>query len=118
VEFRYPGPKPQSKETAILMLTDAVEGATRALPEPTVGRIEQQVHQVFKRRLEDGQLDECDLTLRELHEIEESLTRSLWAMYHGRIKYPSQEGEKSGKEKDEEKDHHAPQAQAVKNNPG
>jgi hypothetical protein len=95
VEFRYPGPKPRSKESGILMLADAVEGATRALSEPTVGKIEGTVHLIVKRKLEDGQLDECELTLRELHQIEESLTRSLWAIYHGRMKYPSQEKEAS-----------------------
>jgi len=96
VEFRYPGPKPHTKESAILMLADSVEGATRALSEPTPGRIEAQVHQVVKKKLEDGQFDECDLTLRELHQIEDSLTRSLWAIYHGRLAYPSQERPVSG----------------------
>lgn len=94
VNFRYPGPKPRSKESGILMLADAAESATRALSEPTVGGIEAQVHQIIKKRLEDGQLDECELTLKELHQIEDSLTKSLWAMYHGRIKYPTQEPEK------------------------
>ncbi len=91
VEFRYPGPKPHSKESAILMLADSVEGATRALSEPTAGRIEATVHQIIQKKIEDGQLEECDLTLRELHTIEESLTKSLCSIYHSRIKYPSQE---------------------------
>lgn len=95
VEFRYPGPKPRGKESAVLMLADGVEGATRALSEPTVGKIEATVHQIVKKKLEDGQFDQCDLTLRELHQIEESLTKSLWAIYHGRIKYPSQAKEAS-----------------------
>ncbi len=89
-EFRYPGPKPHSKESAIVMLADSVEGATRALSEPTASRIEATVHQIIRKRLEDGQLDECDLTLRELNIIEESLTKSLCAIYHSRVKYPSQ----------------------------
>ncbi|MDD4890035.1 MAG: HDIG domain-containing protein [Phycisphaerae bacterium] len=88
-QFRYPGPKPQSKETAILMLCDSVEGATRALEEPTPGRIEDLVHQIARKKLHDGQLDECTLTLRELHIVEQSLIKSLWGFYHGRIAYPS-----------------------------
>jgi putative nucleotidyltransferase with HDIG domain len=90
VTFRYPGPKPRSKEVAIVMLADGVEGTTRSLAEPTAGRIEAIVHQIIKKRLEDGQLDECDLTMRELHVIEESLTKSLCSLYHSRIAYPSQ----------------------------
>jgi len=88
-EFRYPGSKPHSKETAILMLCDGVEGAVRSLSEPTAGRIEGIVHQIATKRLQDGQFDECDLTLRELHLIEASLTKSLCAIYHSRIAYPT-----------------------------
>jgi len=88
-DFRYPGPKPRSKETAILMLCDSVEGAVRALSEPTPGRIEGVVHQIVMDRLVDGQFNECDITLRELHKIEEALVKSLCAIYHGRIAYPA-----------------------------
>lgn len=87
-EFRYPGPKPRSKETAILMLCDAVEGAVRAMSEPTAGRIESTVHHIAMKRLMDGQLDECSMTLKDLRRVEDSLTRSLIAIYHGRISYP------------------------------
>jgi len=87
-EFRYPGPKPQSRETAILMLADGVEGAVRAMPEPNRGRIEQVVHQIAMKRLMDGQLDECNMTLKDLRRVEDSLTRSLISIYHGRIAYP------------------------------
>ncbi len=86
--FRYPGPKPQTRETAVLMIADAVEGASRALSEPTPSRIERLVHDIALRRLLDGQFDECGLTLTELSRIEDSLTKSLTAMYHGRVKYP------------------------------
>ena len=86
--FRYPGPKPQTRETAVLMIADAVEGASRALSEPTPSRIERLVHEIAMRRLLDGQFDECGLTITELSRIEDSLTKSLTAMYHGRIKYP------------------------------
>ncbi len=94
-EFRYPGPKPRSKETAILMLCDGCEGSVRALSEPTPGRIESTVHHVLMDRLTDGQFDECDITLRELHLVEQSLVKNLAAIHHGRIKYPkavSEEG--------------------------
>jgi len=87
-EFRYPGPKPSSKEAAIVMLTDAVESATRSVQDPTPNRIENVVHNVGMRRLQDGQFDDCDLTMRELQLIENSLVKSLCAMYHSRIAYP------------------------------
>ena len=94
VEFRYPGPKPQSKEVAILMLADASESSVRSVAEPTPGRIENQVHAMVTRRLMDGQLDECDLTLREVHAIEDSLIKSLCGVYHSRIAYPTPDGER------------------------
>lgn len=87
-EFRYPGPKPRSRESAILMICDACEGAVRALAEPTPGRIESNVHQVVMDRLNDGQFDDCEITLRELRLVEESIVKSLCAIHHGRIKYP------------------------------
>jgi membrane-associated HD superfamily phosphohydrolase len=86
--FRYPGPKPQSKETAVLMISDVVESASRALVDPTPSRIENLVHELAMKRLLDGQFDDCGLTLQELHLIEESLVKSLTAVYHGRVKYP------------------------------
>ncbi len=89
--FRYPGPKPQTKEAGVLMLADAVESATRALKEPTPSRIENIVEELSLKRLLDGQFDECGLTLEELHKIGESLVKSLTAVYHGRVKYPGQE---------------------------
>jgi cyclic-di-AMP phosphodiesterase PgpH len=90
-EFRYPGPKPQSKETAILMLCDSVEGAVRAMPEPTPNRIESVVHEVLMDRLQDGQFDDCDITLKELNRVEASLIKSLSRFYHGRVAYPKPE---------------------------
>jgi cyclic-di-AMP phosphodiesterase PgpH len=86
--FRYPGPKPQSKEAGVLMLADVVESASRALVDPTPARIESLVHDLAMKRLLDGQFDECGLTLSELHTIEDSLVKSLTAVYHGRVKYP------------------------------
>jgi putative nucleotidyltransferase with HDIG domain len=86
--FRYPGPKPQSKEAGVLMLADVVESASRALVDPTPARIESLVHDLAMKRLLDGQFDECGLTLAELRTIEDSLVKSLTAVYHGRVKYP------------------------------
>jgi cyclic-di-AMP phosphodiesterase PgpH len=88
--FRYPGPKPSSRESAVLMLSDAVESASRALTEPTPARIASLVHDLAMKRLLDGQFDECGLTLEELELIERSLVKSLTAVYHGRVKYPDQ----------------------------
>jgi putative nucleotidyltransferase with HDIG domain len=88
--FRYPGPKPQTKEAAVLMLADAVESASRTLVEPAPARIEGLVSEIAMKRLLDGQFDACGLTLQELHTMEESLVKSLIAVYHGRVKYPDQ----------------------------
>lgn len=88
--FRYPGPKPQSKETAVLMIADAVESTSRTLEDPTPKRLETLVHDIAMKRLMDGQFDECSLTLRELATIEETLTKSLISIHHTRIRYPEQ----------------------------
>jgi putative nucleotidyltransferase with HDIG domain len=88
--YRYPGPKPQTKEAAVLMLVDAVESATRSLVDPGPARIEALVREISERRLRDGQFDESGLTLSELRTIERSLVKSVTALYHGRIKYPEQ----------------------------
>jgi putative nucleotidyltransferase with HDIG domain len=87
-EFRYPGPKPRSRESAVLMICDGVEGAVRALQEPTPGRIETTVHQVLMDRLNDGQFDDCDITMKGLSRVEDAVVKGLCAAYHGRIAYP------------------------------
>ncbi len=92
-DFRYPGPKPASREAAVLMLCDCVESASRTLSEPTPARIEQLVRDLSHRRLVDGQFDDSPLTLRELRTVEDSIIKSLNAIYHGRISYPSLRGE-------------------------
>jgi putative nucleotidyltransferase with HDIG domain len=89
--FRYPGPKPQTKEAGVLMLADAVESASRVLKEPTPSRIENLVEEITMKRLLDGQFDESGLTLEEVRKVGESLVKSLTAVYHGRVKYPDQE---------------------------
>src|SRR5258707_15801420 len=83
--FRYPGPKPQSREIGIVMMADAVESASRALPMPTPNCLRKLVHDLLMKRLLDGQFDESGLTLTELHRIEESLCKSVVALYHARI---------------------------------
>jgi putative nucleotidyltransferase with HDIG domain len=88
--YLYPGPRPQTKEAAVLMLADNVESASRTLVDPTPARIESLVREVAERRLDGGQFDESGLTLRELRSIERSMVKSLTAIYHGRLKYPDQ----------------------------
>ncbi|TVQ52497.1 MAG: HDIG domain-containing protein [Phycisphaerales bacterium] len=89
VEFRYPGPKPRTKEAAIMMLSDAVESATRAMAEPNPARIESLVRELSHKRLMDGQFDHSDLTFRELTLIEDAIISRLCAIHHSRISYPS-----------------------------
>ena len=85
--FRYPGPRPYSRETAIVMLADAVEATTRSLPDPNAKTIGETVDQIIKRRFADGQLDECDLTLADLTKIREAFVKNLVGMAHPRIQY-------------------------------
>ena len=92
-DYRYPGPKPQRRETALVMLADGVEAAVRSLPEPTPARIKGLVKKITNGKFIDGQLDECELTLKDLHEIGRSFTRILVSMYHARPEYPKIPGE-------------------------
>jgi len=87
-DFRYPGPKPQFKEAAVLMLADSGEAAARSLAHPDPESIRSIVVRIFDAVVSDGQLDECNLTLRELTEIREAIIASLIAIYHSRIDYP------------------------------
>jgi len=96
-QFRYPGPKPQTKEAGILLLCDSLEAAARAMDDPTSVRLEQLVKTISKKRLMDGQFDDCSLTLKELARIEASVTKTLCAAYHGRIKYPAGDSGKNNK---------------------
>ncbi|MBS0659290.1 MAG: HDIG domain-containing protein [Verrucomicrobia bacterium] len=89
--FRYPGPLPQTKEAAIISLADSVESASRSLEKPTPQRIEELVERILSSRIEDGQLDDCDLSFKELRTIAESFTATLQSMLHRRIKYPKVE---------------------------
>jgi cyclic-di-AMP phosphodiesterase PgpH len=89
--FRYPGPKPQFKESGIISLADAVESASRSLEKPTPQAIEQLIDDIIRKRVATGQLDECDLRLRELREIAEAFRFTLQGTLHTRIKYPKDE---------------------------
>lgn len=88
--FRYPGPKPQTKETAILMLADATEAAVRAISKPTVEQIQKTIGKIIKARIDDGQLSEAPLTLVDLEKISVEFLRILQSLYHSRIEYPSE----------------------------
>jgi len=86
--FRYPGPKPQTKEAGLIMLADAVEAASRTLVDPNSARIQGMVQKIINRIFSDGQLDECELTLRDLHEIAKSFNKTLSGIFHHRVEYP------------------------------
>jgi len=88
ISFRYPCPKPQTKEAVVLMMTDACESASRSLVEPTPARIQGLVRNISQERLEDEQFDESGITLTELRTIEASIVKGLISLHHGRIKYP------------------------------
>ena len=87
--YRYPGPKPQFREAALVMIADAVEASTRALPEPTTTRLQAQVQKMINLIFSEGQLDECDLTLRDLNLIAQSFLHTLEGIYHARPEYPA-----------------------------
>ena len=86
--FRHRGPKPQSREGAILMLSDSVEASVRSLGSHDEAAIRAMVSRIIAERLDDGQFDECDLTLRDLEKIREAFVAQLLGMYHRRVEYP------------------------------
>jgi hypothetical protein len=86
-DFRYPGPKPQTKEAGIVMLADAVEAASKTLTDPTPARIQGMVNRIITNIFTDGQLDECELTLKDIHLIAQSFIRILNGIFHSRIEY-------------------------------
>src|SRR5207302_4610679 len=87
-QFRYEGPRPRTKESGVIMVADAAEAASRTLEKPTPGRLRELVERIVRDRLADGQLDDCELTFKDLEKIIASVTRSLTGMLHGRIDYP------------------------------
>lgn len=88
-DFRYPGPKPQTKEAGLVMLADAVEAASRTLNDPTPARVQGMVQRIINSFFTDGQLDECELTLKDLNQIAKSFNRIINGIFHQRIEYPS-----------------------------
>jgi putative nucleotidyltransferase with HDIG domain len=101
-DFRYPGPKPQTKEAGIVMLADSVEAASRALTDPTPSRIKSLVQRITNNIFLDGQLEECELTLKDLQKIQESFDRILTAIFHQRIDYPLSTSSESPKKRNDE----------------
>ena len=87
-DYRYPGPKPQTKEAGLVLLADAVEAASRTVTEPTAARIQGMVQKITNKIFTDGQLDECELTLKDLNQIAKSFIQILTAIFHQRIDYP------------------------------
>lgn len=90
-DFRYPGPKPRTKESGIIMLADGVEAATHSIKEPTANRIRAMVYSIIENRLQDGELDDCELTIGEMKKAAEAFIPILLSIYHVRPEYPGQE---------------------------
>jgi membrane-associated HD superfamily phosphohydrolase len=87
-DFRYPGPKPQTKEAGLVMLADVVEAASRTLVDPTAARVQGMVQKIINKVFSDGQLNECELTLKDLNAIAKSFNKTLSGIFHHRIEYP------------------------------
>jgi hypothetical protein len=88
-KYRYPGPRPQSKEAAVVMLADVCEAASRTIPDPTPASIQKRVQTLIMGLFSEGQLDQSNLTLKDLHAITKSFVHSLQGMLHHRVAYPS-----------------------------
>ncbi|MFV0349611.1 MAG: HDIG domain-containing metalloprotein [Halodesulfovibrio sp.] len=110
-DYSYPGPKPQTREAAIVMLADAVEASSRVLADPTPSRIRGHIDSIIKSIFAEGQLDESELTLRDLHTLTDSFHRILTGIFHRRIEYPDDKKEKNGTaKKPDEKPEAKPEA--------
>ena len=90
-DFRYPGPKPQTKEAAVINIADSAEAAVRSMSNPTKETIETFIHQLINSRMTDGQFDECTISIKELKLVEKSICEGLIGTFHSRIEYPSLE---------------------------
>jgi membrane-associated HD superfamily phosphohydrolase len=97
--YRYPGPSPQSKEAALVMLADSIEAASRSLKAPTKESLKRVIVEIFENNLQDGQLDDCDFSLRELRTIAASFHNTLYTIYHPRVEYPGFDFEMKKKKK-------------------
>jgi putative nucleotidyltransferase with HDIG domain len=95
-EFRYPGPKPQSKEAGIIMIADSVEAAARTVQDPTPVKLRNMIEMIITRIRDDGQLDDCDLTMRELKLVADSFVKVLTGIHHHRIAYPGYDFNRAG----------------------
>jgi putative nucleotidyltransferase with HDIG domain len=89
-DFRYPGPIPETKEAGIVMLADSVEASVRSINDPNKSKIEEMVNNIIKNRLSEGQLDNCDLTLKDISKIKDAFLKVLNGIYHQRIEYPEE----------------------------
>ena len=114
--FRYPGPKPDTREIGLVMLADVVEAASRTLENPNPSRIQGLVQSLINKIFSDGQLDSCELTLKDLHSIAKSFNKILNGIHHHRIEYPEKSAAKDGKENNERADHQ--QSKPVQRLPG
>ena len=112
-DYRYPGVKPQSREAALVMIGDSIEAAARTLPDPTPARLKGLVNKIINIKFTDGQLDESDLTLRDLHLIAKAFIRVLTSIYHKRIEYPDFPAEAGAKKRDRDADRDSESAEAA-----
>src|SRR5690606_26632446 len=87
-DFRYPGPKPQTREAAVISIADSVEAAVRSMSNPTPEQIKELVQNIVQDRLQDEQLNECDITLKELETVKRTFCETLNGIFHSRIEYP------------------------------
>jgi putative nucleotidyltransferase with HDIG domain len=113
-DYRYPGPKPQTKEAGIMMLADAIEAAVRTIEDPTPQRLESTIEDLIKKRVEEGELDECPLTLKDLTRINQAFLSVLVGIYHARVKYPDAEKEKRKPTRDDGKKQESAKSDAPK----
>ena len=112
--YRYPGPLPKSKGAALVMLADAVEAASRSLKKPTKSNIKRVISEIFNNALQDGQLDDCEISIKELGEVAESFLETLYTIYHPRVEYPGFEFEvkkkkKTNKKQTDDRNHKPPE---------
>lgn len=101
-DFRYPGPKPQTREAGVVNIADSCEAAVRAMDKPTNEKIQEFVHTLVQSRIEDGQLDDCGLTMKEIRMVEKSIVNGLCSTFHSRIKYPKMKSEAEKMKKEQE----------------
>jgi putative nucleotidyltransferase with HDIG domain len=114
-DYRYPGPKPQTREAGVILLSDSVEAATRALPDKSPTKVRAIVEKVINMNFTDGQLDECELTLRDLHDISDSFTKILTGIYHKRIEYPDLPASRKERQGIHEEQDRNPQSEPLSN---